>query len=1046
MNSPASCMRCGRPVRRDVAGGACPACVLRGALPAAEGLEELLRGDRAVVRQQFGPYELLEEIGRGGMGVIYKARHTTLDRLVAVKMLLAGEFADVPSRDRLLREARVAAGLRHPGIVTIHDVGHHEGRPYFAMEYVPGSNLAQRCRDALPPVATVARWVQHLARAVHEAHLQGVIHRDLKPANVLIGPDDLPKLTDFGLTKSLTDPGQTLGSAGSPNFMAPEQADTSLGPTGVATDVFGLGAIFYYLLTGRPPNAGETLGETVQAAIRCTPVAPRQLRPGLSPDLETVALKCLERDPSRRYPSALEVAEELARWGRGEPLLARPPGIGERMAKWVRRQPLLAGLAGTIAICVVAGLATTTWQAAKALRAADRARAAELAARRVAYAADMAIASAAAGAGDYGAVRDILERTRPGPGQPDLRGWEWRYLWQNSQTAAEAIFGGRAHRIASMALFPDGHTVALGEQQGGFSLWDAISGRRLFETAGPLNQVRHPSLAGGAPVICRLAMVPGTPWLAYTDCRSPSNSFIHLWDTRAHTNIRSISISGIPRHLAVSPDGQRIACSLMHPDERVLVLEVGTGALMRSIPSHFSAWSKGNTLAFTTDGRGLSVEDVQNRSMRIVEVETGRDLHRFPLDQTFPIAVAFSPDGRWLATHAGFDDPRVIQIWNLDTGQLHTTVPASALSLAFDPAGTRLAAGLRIYRVPEFKLERQYYGESDVSLPALFLPDGNTFLNEDGTGSVSRWRLDTPALHRGGRPFPMTAIALCPPRQSFLVVDTNGTVLEWKPPLPEPAVVPGLGTNTFRIGVAPERRQIITVRTDGNVHLHSMDTWQETASFLPDTVPATAVLWVGNPGLLGLRTRAEQLQFWNLDSLKPVWKVPLLAGRELTPATPAGRLYQVGADGFVQEYDAVERRVTVHPIDIFGMHRVSVSPDGRCILLTEPDGAVRMVDTRDWKSAGAFEAYRRPVQHGTAFWPEESRIAFAGTDVVDIRTGRPLLHLAADFQFAGSVLVSQDGSTLIATSATTPRGFLWWAPSWAEIERRMESIHPGSGR
>ena len=367
---PKVCSRCGSPLGRDVGGGVCAACLIEEVLPAAEGLAASAASQSADVNapfiQRLGDYELFEEIGRGGMGVIYKARQAGLDRVVALKLLLAGEFADAKARQRFVREARIAARLTHPGIVTIHEVGEHQGRPYFAMEYVPGPNLAQRCRDGLLPMTTAARYVEQLARAVHYAHQHGVIHRDLKPANILVTPEDEPKLTDFGLTKSLVDPTRTLESAGSPNFMAPEQADSTLGPTGTATDVFGLGAVLYFLLTGRPPALGESLSETLRAVVACEPVAPRQLRPALPRDLETIALRCLEREPTRRYVSAHEVAEELARWRNHEPIRARRASPVDRLTKWVRRRPMVVGLAATLTLSVVVGLGATVWQARRA--------------------------------------------------------------------------------------------------------------------------------------------------------------------------------------------------------------------------------------------------------------------------------------------------------------------------------------------------------------------------------------------------------------------------------------------------------------------------------------------------------------------------------------------------------------------------------------------------------------------------------------------------------------------------------------------------------
>lgn len=370
-DAPKGCSRCGSPLGRDVGAGVCAACLIEDALATAETTEltptaPVATGqspdDGAPLVQRVGEYELLEEIGRGGMGVIYKARQAGLDRLVAVKMLLAGEFADAKARQRFLREARIAARLTHPGIVTLHEVGEYQGRPYFAMEFVPGPNLAQLCRGDLLPVKTAARYVEHLARAVHFAHQHGVIHRDLKPANILISPDDEPKLTDFGLTKSLVDSTRTVESAGSPNFMAPEQADPTFGPTGTATDIFGLGAVLYFLLTGRPPVMGESLTETLRAVVTCEPVAPGKLRPALPRDLETIVMRCLEREPSRRYASALEVAEELARWRNREPIRARPASAVERLGKWIRRRPVVALLGTACALAVLAGFAGIIWQ------------------------------------------------------------------------------------------------------------------------------------------------------------------------------------------------------------------------------------------------------------------------------------------------------------------------------------------------------------------------------------------------------------------------------------------------------------------------------------------------------------------------------------------------------------------------------------------------------------------------------------------------------------------------------------------------------------
>lgn len=1060
MNTPAKhCSRCRTPLGRDVGDGVCAACLLEEGLSAAEDLAGPTSGhDLAVdtvLVQRFGPYELLEEVGRGGMGVIYKARQPGLDRVVAIKMLLAGEFADARTRERLLRKARIAARLSHPGIVTIHEVGEHQGRPYFAMEYVPGRNLAQHCRDGLLPVATAVRYVEQLARAVHYAHQHGVIHRDLKPANVLISPDDEPKLTDFGLTKSLVDPTQTLESAGSPNFMAPEQADSTVGSTGTPTDVFGLGAILYYLLTGRPPAMGETLSETLRNVVTGEPVAPRQLRPALSRDLETITLKCLEKEPGRRYGSAQEVAEELERWRRHEPIRARPVTGAERLVKWVRRHPVVAGLIVSVMLSLLVGLGTTSWQwqraeaeAAAAASATVNARVSELAALRNAYAAEMTLASRAAQERKWEDVRTILERARPGPGQTDLRGWEWRYLWQASRLDVAGRIRASTNAIGSMAALEDGRTVVFGEKEGGFSLWDVAAGREVYRLPEVINRIRHPSVQGGAPVVCRVAVVPGTGLLAYTECRSPTNGWVHLWHVARREVVRSMPVPGIPRHLAASPDGSKVACSLMWRDRRALVFDVRDGGILASLETDFSSYSVCNTLAFSADSRALCLEDEKAKCLRLVEISTGRELHRFPLGQDFPLTAAISPDGRWLVTGAGFDDrlPRV-WVWDLQTGERKMELPASSqFALHFSADGRRLVTGLSVWRVPEFTLECEFDGIDANFKAALLLGGGDTLLTEDGSGGVLRWRLGSTPPHRSG--FSLGKAAVCvlflPDGEGVLLVRTNGLVDRMVAPDFKPIPVPAFGTGVAAVTRIPDSGQFVITRRTGAMSLHAADTFGETGRFAGTTnVPTAFSCWVPKADVLVLRTSNEQLEVWDVRSHQRVWQVPLLPGRELSDATPEGVLWQVHVDGWLAGYDVVRKQVIRQPLDHDGMHRLAVSADGHDLLLTSPDGPMRVVDPRTGQTRDRFANLDLDAPHGGAFWPNEDRIGFAGVRVVDRVTGRLLLSLEPDFAFPSATFISDEGS-LVMVGGRDGRVYLWQAPHWEEI-RRAEAADAVAG-
>jgi serine/threonine-protein kinase len=309
-------------------------------------------------------YEVLEELGRGGMGVVFKARQVGLDRLVALKVVLAGEFAGASERARFRAEALAAARLSHPNVVQVFEVGEHQGHPYLALEYVEAGTLADRLRGGPLPPRQAAELIQQLARAAQVAHDRGVVHRDLKPANVLLTRDGTPKVTDFGLAKRLdaqTAATQSGAVVGTPAYMAPEQAAGKTREVGPAADVWALGVILYECLTGRPPFQAATPLDTVVQVLTAEPVPPRRLRPGVPRDLQTVCLHCLDKEPRKRYPSALALADDLGRWLAGESIKARPVGRVGRLWRWCRRRPAVAVLLLALALSLLAGAGTSAY-------------------------------------------------------------------------------------------------------------------------------------------------------------------------------------------------------------------------------------------------------------------------------------------------------------------------------------------------------------------------------------------------------------------------------------------------------------------------------------------------------------------------------------------------------------------------------------------------------------------------------------------------------------------------------------------------------------
>ena len=366
------CGKCGAEIPADARQGACPACLLETGLGL---LAEEVQTSNAEFRGEgrapkpawmitdFGDYELLEEIGQGGQGVVYRARQKSLNRTVALKVIGLGHWASEARLQRFRLEAKAAGRLDHPCIVPIHEVGERDGYCYFSMNFIEGGQLDEVVGREPLPIPRAVELIAKLSRAVHYAHEHGILHRDIKPGNILVDQKGEPHLTDFGLARLLETEStvtRTKEVFGTPSYMAPEQAAGESRNLTSATDVYGLGAVLYQLLVGHPPFDGGTAYETLRLLLETEPRPPRLLNPKIDRDLSTICLKCLEKDPRRRYPSALALAEDLEHWLKHEPILAKRTGFFTHGRKWVRRNPSTAVLV-TLLVALAMSLSVTVW-------------------------------------------------------------------------------------------------------------------------------------------------------------------------------------------------------------------------------------------------------------------------------------------------------------------------------------------------------------------------------------------------------------------------------------------------------------------------------------------------------------------------------------------------------------------------------------------------------------------------------------------------------------------------------------------------------------
>jgi WD40 repeat protein/tRNA A-37 threonylcarbamoyl transferase component Bud32 len=769
-------------------------------------------------------FELRSELGRGGMGVVYKAREIRLNRPCALKMLLIGEGTDAVSRVRFLAEAETVAKLRHPNIVQIYGFGNHDGTPYFEMEYVEGGSLGRRLDGTPWAPEPAARLVAVLARAMAHAHRLGIVHRDLKPANVLLTDDGTPKIVDFGLAKTLQADSNLTQSGvfvGTPSYAAPEQLEGLARAVGPAADIYALGSLFYHMLTGRPPFQGATVLQTLEQVKTVDPVPPSRLQPGLSRDAETICLKCLEKDPERRYADAAVLAEDLDRFLAGRPILARPIGSAERLRKWIWRRPAVAVLSAAVVGVAFLGFVLVVWQWRRAeakavLESAANARAqrarldalenqarlsfhqglalcdqGEVARGLLWLARSLELASEAHADGLDLPIRVNLadwasQLGRPEPPSSTRRSGpslQHSRPSVSSPTCARGRCGrGEDGRVQAIAVTPNGRKIITARRAGRVQIRDEET-ERQFDLPPQ-----------GTDVNCLAVSPDGRVFASGTE-----GGVIRLWDTSLLGSIgQTWKLAGAVTALKFEPQG------------RVLAIESDDGTTRRwELPFQKALGfpvrvnHPVQTLTFRKDGRRLLIGttegarwwDLDGRT----ESEPGERRDARPNDAApFPIeATAASGDGRIVATARSEAAEGRTRGWvelRYDaTGKPLRRTPDQphALSgLAYSPdskwiltwgPGPRTAA---LWDVATLRDPRPLFQALGSPIhQAAFSPDGRTLLLGCRDGKARLWDVDKDveitSEHCPRHAYPITAVAFDPKRSRLMTGCHAGTVRIW---------------------------------------------------------------------------------------------------------------------------------------------------------------------------------------------------------------------------------------------------------------------------
>ncbi|NUQ65403.1 MAG: protein kinase [Pirellulales bacterium] len=1017
---------------------------------------------RSVPPRIFGDYELLEVLGQGGMGVVYRARQRSLNRFVALKMIRMGLLASPSAIERFRNEAEMTATLDHPHILPIYEVGEHDAQPYFTIKLVEGGSLASQLARYRDHPREAAQLVQILAGAVHHAHQHGVLHRDLKPSNIVLDCQDRPYITDFGLARhvqrasDLTRTGDLLGT---PAYMAPEQITGRTADLTTAADVYGLGAILYSLLTGRPPFQEATVLETLKRVVSSDPEPPRATNRRVDRDLQTICLKCLEKHPPHRYASAAELAEDLGCWLGGSSIRARSISRPGKVWRWCKRYPAVTGLSLTawlLLIAMVVSLATsnvrisraqreTEAQRQKAVREGQEARRQRDAAAYQRYLVEMRLAATDYEWGQTGRLEEALHVQVPEPGQPDFRHWAWYYLLAQCHTERRTL-RGHTRPVHAVAWSPDGQRLASAGSDRTIRIWNVESPEPEGKGRGSRVESREPEgKSRGSRVESRLGIANQEPRVLQghflpigSVAWSPdgkqlasggNDSVIRIWDTQTGKQVDVLP--GHPRDnvrwVLWSPDGRR----LVSTGEQKGTLKIWDIVDRKELYAS-SGWLSGfRPGGWSPDSQKFAWVSLDG-TVRCCEAETGKETAVYRIQPAGSgILLSWGLDGRLRAAVRHSPDTRIVDPTSGQTLATLAGCGARGSLLDWSPDGKWLAAesGGQVVTVwdvsaarPLLTLRGHLRGIEEIT----WSPDGLSLATTSGDGMVKLWDVnqgpELPLIAAHGQT--VRTVAWGRDSRHLASAGDDGTVAIWD-------TANGKRIRTIHEGAEPLQGMSwspdgkhIAFATARMVRVRAVDRDEE--GMTKEASSARAVAWSPDSRFVAATSTedAPRIDLWEIPSGRPIAHLPARHAHLYALAwSPDGRwLASGGNQDPMLIWDTASWKEAVPPEGYHGsvVTSLAFSADGRRLASAGPDCAVKIWDVACWEELHTLRRHTASVE-SVAWSPDVRRLASGSVDesvrIWDVTACREIIVLREHPGYHFSVAWSPDGRKLASGSS-----------------------------